>query len=349
MSYPKVSIIIPCYNVEKYLNRCIVSIVNQTLKDIEIILVDDCSHDNVPTMCDKWAEKDLRIKVIHKVKNEGLGFARNTGLDVATGEYVAFVDSDDYIDINMYKTLYDKAKKNDSDIVYCGLKQEFRKGLFTEIRDFDNEEVFEKNNLVDLSIRYIDPLYGRCLFMSVWHSIYKRRKIGNLRFYSERIVCSEDLPFQIGMLLRVDRVTYIPDTLYYYCFNEGSLSKTFNFEKCFKYYTLANIIKDYYPKSLEYHIWRFYFNFCIVFIRALIRSKNSQSIKVAWLKKLCNNKKIVYSLKINKMQIKQYPKNRLASPYLFAITNNLVRFLYGVALIDVHIICDKLGLKNKNR
>lgn len=111
MSNPKISIIIPCYDVEHYLDRCIKTIVNQTIKDIEIILVDDCSLDRVPQMCDDWALRDSRIKVIHKKNNEGLGFARNTGLDIATGEYVAFVDSDDYIDINMYEKLYNKAKK----------------------------------------------------------------------------------------------------------------------------------------------------------------------------------------------------------------------------------------------
>ena len=93
---PKVSIIVPVYNVEKYLDRCMESLLNQTLKDIEIILVDDGSPDNCPQICDEYAKKDSRVKVVHKV-NAGLGYARNSGLDVASGEYVAFVDSDDYV------------------------------------------------------------------------------------------------------------------------------------------------------------------------------------------------------------------------------------------------------------
>lgn len=92
---PKVSIIVPCYNVEKYLDQCMNNLVNQSLQEIEIILVDDGSPDRVPEMCDEWAMKDNRIKVIHK-KNEGLGYARNSGLEIAMGEYVTFVDSDDY-------------------------------------------------------------------------------------------------------------------------------------------------------------------------------------------------------------------------------------------------------------
>lgn len=97
MSNPKVSIIVPIYNVEKYLDRCMASLLNQTLEDIEIIMVDDGSPDRCPKMCDEYAKKDSRVKVVHK-KNGGLGYARNSGLDVATGEYVAFVDSDDYVD-----------------------------------------------------------------------------------------------------------------------------------------------------------------------------------------------------------------------------------------------------------
>src|SRR5574344_1424030 len=112
MENPKVSIIVPIYNVEKYLDRCMESLLNQTLKDIEIIMVDDGSPDNCPKMCDEYAKRDKRVKVIHK-KNGGLGYARNSGLDIATGEYVAFVDSDDYVDVNMYETLYNFAKDND--------------------------------------------------------------------------------------------------------------------------------------------------------------------------------------------------------------------------------------------
>ena len=101
----KVSVIVPVYNVEKYLDRCLDSIINQTLNEIEIILVDDGSTDSSGEKCDEYKKKDLRIKVIHK-KNKGLGYARNSGLEVATGKYIAFVDSDDYIDRRMFESLY---------------------------------------------------------------------------------------------------------------------------------------------------------------------------------------------------------------------------------------------------
>ena len=111
-----VSVIVPVYNVESYLDRCLGSIVNQTLKNIEIIIVDDGSPDNCPSMCDRWAKRDNRIKVIHK-KNAGLGFARNSGLDVAKGEYVIFCDSDDSVDSVMYESLYNATENGKYDVV----------------------------------------------------------------------------------------------------------------------------------------------------------------------------------------------------------------------------------------
>ena len=101
----KFSVVLPIYNVEKYLNRCLDSVMNQTYKKLEIILVDDGSPDNSPQMCDNWAKVDDRIKVVHK-KNAGLGEARNSGLDVATGDYIVFFDSDDYIDTRLFEELY---------------------------------------------------------------------------------------------------------------------------------------------------------------------------------------------------------------------------------------------------
>lgn len=341
----KISIIIPAYNVGRYIDRCVKSIVGQTLGDLEIIIVDDCSPDCTPQVCDEWAKSDSRIKVIHKEKNEGLGFARNTGLDVASGEYVAFVDSDDYVDISMYEVLYNKAITTDSDIVYCGVKQEVIRDRFIDVADFEEERSYIKKDLRELSIRYIDPPGGRKLFMSVWHSIYKRTVIGDLRFYSERVVCSEDLPFQIAMLLKASKVTYIPDALYYYCLNENSLSKTFDFNKCFKYFTLAKTIESFYPSELKFHVWRFFFTSCLNFIRILVRSKLSRNEKYAWLRKLCRNKEITDKFRAQKLWLDKKPHNRLYLQYYYFITHEYIKLLYLTALIDQRVICDKLGLK----
>ena len=118
----KISVIVPVYNVEDYLDRCINSIVKQTYKNLEIILVDDGSTDSSYKICNEWAKKDERIKVLHN-KNEGVSKARNVGIDASTGDFIAFVDSDDYIEETMFEKLLDKQKTNNSDIVFCRVNQ----------------------------------------------------------------------------------------------------------------------------------------------------------------------------------------------------------------------------------
>ena len=115
---PKVSIIVPVYKVEQYLDSCVHSLLNQTLKDIEIILVDDGSPDKCPIICDLYAQKDTRVKVIHKT-NEGLGMARNSGIEFATGEYITFCDSDDYVDLETYETVYQICKGRFYKLTIC--------------------------------------------------------------------------------------------------------------------------------------------------------------------------------------------------------------------------------------
>lgn len=110
MKKPLISVIVPIYNVESYLNRCVESIVNQTYQNLEIILVDDGSPDNCPQICDDWARKDSRIKVIHK-ENGGLSDARNAGMNIATGEYISFIDSDDYVALDFCETMLLVIKK----------------------------------------------------------------------------------------------------------------------------------------------------------------------------------------------------------------------------------------------
>lgn len=232
---PKVSIIIPCYGVEKYLDRCMNTIVNQTLKEIEIILVDDGSPDRVPEMCDEWKLKDERIKVIHK-KNAGLGYARNSGLEIATGEYVAFVDSDDFVELGMFSRLVETSEEGFYDAVFCGLKKQLDSGENRLVHDFSNVTTFSKSQMDLLSLSFLlktELIQNERLLMSVWHGIYKRSLIEDLklRFYSEREILSEDLPFQVVFVKNCSKIKFIPDFLYSYCYNNNSLTHKFNTSK----------------------------------------------------------------------------------------------------------------------
>ncbi|MCW3786648.1 glycosyltransferase [Plebeiibacterium sediminum] len=250
MNTPLVSIIVPIYKVESYLDRCIQSLVNQTLKDIEIILVDDESPDNCPEMCDEYAKHEQRIKVIHK-KNGGLGFARNSGLEIATGKYVAFVDSDDYVDLNMYYTLYNEAEKFHYDVVYCGFVKEISTNKFVNISDYnEKKEINNNKEIIQTALDFIASApkvkAERLHDMSVWHSIYKREIIqyNNIRFYSEREVASEDIAFQVQFLLNSNQACFLPNNLYHYCYNEVSLTKTFIRDKYKCFFYLYEILRD---------------------------------------------------------------------------------------------------------
>ncbi len=248
---PIISIIIPIYNVEKYLDRCMRSLLAQTIADIEIIMVDDGSPDRCPMVCDEYAGKDSRIKVIHK-QNAGLGNARNSGLDIATGDYVAFVDSDDFVDVKMYECLYASVKQEKADAAFCGFYREFSHGNWVESGEVKESKVWRgedvRNFMLDMIACAPCETQERKYQMSVWHAIYKRSIIedNEIRFVSERDVASEDLPFQVDFLLHAKTVTYQNAHYYYYCFNGASLTKTFKFEKfqCYKNLRTCLLVKD---------------------------------------------------------------------------------------------------------
>lgn len=230
----KVSVIVPIYNVEKYLKRSMDSLLNQTLKDIEIIMVDDGSLDRCPQMCDEYAKRDNRIKVVHK-ENGGLGYARNSGLDVATGEYVAFVDSDDYVETNMYESLYKKAKTHDYDIVYSGVIKEWYGGKTT--KSFISDKEYKGKQVIEFLADMIAPVpqvkQEGGPNPSVWTSLYKREVIEKykVRFRSEREIISEDIVFHTELLPHCNVVCYYPDAFYHYCYNDNSLTHNFNKRK----------------------------------------------------------------------------------------------------------------------
>ena len=235
----KISVVIPVYKVEQYLDRCMNSIVNQTYRDLEIVLVDDGSPDSCPLLCEDWAKRDGRIKVIHK-KNEGLGLARNTGLAAATGEYVSFVDSDDFLDINAYTEVVSKLKNDDPDICYFSLNILKRDGSVVTI---DNPYP-PKIDDADIKTSLIPSCFGKSLrktfasyiLGSSWMGVYRRDLLTahGIVFKSERLYLCEDYLFTLEVCLHARRVSFIRAPFYYYCENQSSLTHSYRkdrFEK----------------------------------------------------------------------------------------------------------------------
>ncbi len=317
---PKVSIIIPVYNVEKYLDRCMNSVLNQTMLDIEIILVDDKSPDSSSLMCDEYAIKDQRVKVIHKKKNEGLGYARNTGLEIAKGEYICFVDSDDFVTQDMCEKLYSIAKRTDSDVVYGGVyyydgnNVKIKKRVEKETT-WRNEEV--KKLLLDFIATEPGEINDTIIEVSVWKALFRKKVFdeNNIRFVSERDFISEDVIFDIDYLQHCKSVTIISDSVYYYCENEESLSKSYRKDRFLKvkelYYELLNRLKVLYETDeINLRSDRFLIARARTNVRGI--SKNRKMIGKAnafnSIRDICEDKDL-------RVALERYPINKLPKKY----------------------------------
>ena len=206
---PILSIVVPIYKVEEYLDDCINSILEQTFKEFELILVDDGSPDKCGQICDKYADKDRRIKVIHK-KNGGLSSARNAGINVAKAKYIGFVDSDDIIDKNMYMNLIKLASMNDADIVCCDI-----------LKFYNYKEILEKENTMENikifnNIEAIRNLYNDLYLDTVvaWNKIYKRSLFKDIRFPVGKL--HEDEFTTYKLIYESKKIIYTNQKLYYY-------------------------------------------------------------------------------------------------------------------------------------
>lgn len=218
-----ISVIVPIYKVQDYLKECIESIINQTYSDIEVILVDDGSPDRCPQMCDEWAKRDSRIRVVHK-KNGGLSSARNAGLDVAKGEYISFVDSDDFICKDALENLYNRIKDDKSIGITSGLIYRYQDG---SINNFKDQWLCSKEIVIPSSEFLLETMSQKSSY-TVWNKLYRREVIGNTRFREGRN--NEDTLFMYDLgkniaILNVCMVE-IPHYVYYYRYREDSICTT---------------------------------------------------------------------------------------------------------------------------
>ena len=206
-----ISVIVPIYNVEKYLTKCIESIINQTYKNLEIILVDDGSPDKSPIICDEYAKKDNRIKVIHK-KNGGLSDARNYGMSLATGEYISFIDSDDYIDEEMYEKMIFELINNDSDIVSCAINNVYSDRI---------ESSYIEERVYDTELALKNLILGRNLNQTVWNKLYKKDVINGILFEKGKI--NEDDFWTYQVFANSKKIITLNKPLYNYIHRESSI------------------------------------------------------------------------------------------------------------------------------
>lgn len=311
----KISIVVPVYNVEPYLNRTIKSLLEQTIKEIEIILVDDESPDNCPALCNQYANNYPNIKVIHK-KNGGLGMACNSGIEMAKGDYIAFCDSDDYVGNNMYETMYNAAIKYNADAVFTGLKTIDQNGKIRSMTSYTSLQVIkDKHNIYQFMMDMIasKPAINqeRRVPMSAKVVLYRKDIIDryNLRFVSERKFISEDLIWNMDILYYSNCIAILPYSGYYYYNNTSSLSKCIRTDR-FYYFKLLREelfrkIKYYnIPEEAQTRIDRMFIGYSRFYIGNICTSNLPLKKKKNIVSTICKDKiweDIWHSYPINEM------------------------------------------------
>lgn len=323
MEQELISIVVPIYKVEKYLDRCVNSLVGQTYRNLEIILVDDGSPDGCGAMCDRWADTDERIKVVHQ-RNAGLGMARNAGIDHATGKYVFLVDSDDYVLPHTVQKAYDYAKTHDADIVIFGLSSINANGKCTEAaiplsdtvcyRGDEVREVFLPDLVdskhADVKIRHLCLSACCCLF-----SMDMIRRSG-WRFVSERQNISEDSYSLIWLYKYVNAVAIMDEAPYCYCENETSLTRTFRpdrFDRIKQFYldTLQMAQQQGYNRVVQDRIGGLFLSLTISAMKQTIISDMNLSGKMREMKRIVSDELLQSILRTSDCRYSSRARNTL--------------------------------------
>lgn len=313
-----ISVIVPIYKVEAYLRQCLDTIVGQTYKNLEIILIDDGSPDKCPQICDEYAGKDNRIRVIHQ-KNGGLSAARNAGLDIATGDYIAFVDSDDWVELNMYETLLANITNTNADIVTCGIYYNFPN---YEVGSSVNDEVtVEYSN--EAAIALIPDVNANIRF-EVWNKIFRRSLIAGLRFKEGQIY--EDVFFDRHVFMRSKKIVRFNKNLYHYRVSRpGNTNSSFKMNRFSIFEELDDFISDMQEAGMDGNVKIFKRYSALTIISHYISATDNNAPKFM-LEKLKN----IFDDKYKKMGIlEKFSNIKLIlfslSPAFYVITRKLFR------------------------
>jgi glycosyltransferase involved in cell wall biosynthesis len=320
-----VSIIVPIYNSELYLERCISSIINQTYKDIEIILVNDGSNDNSKYICEKYMKIDSRIFLINK-ENNGQSSARNDGLDFSKGSFLAFIDSDDYIDKNYILNLYNNLVTFDCDVSICSFISfdknyfDFQNGYLSNFNNYPQGEIFFKEDFM------LKLTYNKQINFSPWGKLYKREVIGNIRFRPNEIY--EDIEFTFKTFHNSNKISFDYRPFYFYYINTlGTIYSDFNLKKLDEFKAKERLLNFYmvnYPNFVGNVIIDLFFTGIRLFLNvSLLQKKFSYDY--------------LYLVKIDKFILNKYIFSSNTSFFrkvfyiFFRINNNLS--LYFVYII----------------
>ena len=290
---PLISVIVPIYKVEDYLDRCVESIVNQTYKNLEIILVDDGSPDNCPQMCDDWAKKDNRIKVVHK-KNGGLSDARNAGLNIANGEYISFIDSDDWIDLSTYDLVIPKMIETDSEIGsfdYIPVKDE----SFT-IDDTDEFTILNSEEGILCTIN------NNLIKTVAWNKLYQKKILEGLLFEVGKL--NEDEFFTFRALANASRIVFLKRQCYFYFQRPSSIMGNYSIKRLDMLegvYQRMIFTKDYYPNIFVDA--KLCFSLCCVYHYQIILMNKNMDLQKEAKRKVSEYRK---KTKVHFRELKKY-------------------------------------------
>lgn len=306
-----VSVVVPVYNVEKYLDKCVSSIVNQTYKNLEIILVDDGSTDNCPAMCDEWAEKDSRIKIIHKTHSDA-GITRNVGIEIAVGDYICFCDSDDYIASDTVEKCVNKAFETNAEAVLYGLVSVDENGNVLNSASFDISSFYFEGSQVQEQLlpELISHNYrkgaGHSFLFSACLGIFSLNviKSNNLFFPSEKEIISEDSYFLLKLYSELSSVALIEEALYFHFVNTSSLSRTYNadrqernnhfLKKAFELTEALNLSDE-----IRYRLTMLYHDFTIEALKQTIATDKEDKEKMHIISEILKNPRFKSTLGFN--------------------------------------------------
>lgn len=309
---PQLSIIVPVYNVEKYLRKCIESIISQTFSDFELILVDDGSPDKSPKICDEYAQKDSRIKVIHK-KNGGLMSAWKAGFGLSKGKFIGFVDSDDWIDPEMYEKMSNTILEDKADMVQCDIIQETKNPNLSYCK-IKEKCCFTGNQIIDDLLPKVLNYWetdGMIFVNSRCNKLIKRELIeSNLKYCNEKISNGEDLNLILPIILDCKKIMCVPCPHYHYRVNQESLTRQAykkNYtEQVFLLISSIQSILNAKKISIDILGNKLYNYLIMAAIENEIESGKTFFSKIKEIKILCQNqyKPFLYQLKFNKLRKK---------------------------------------------